>query len=84
MYDYVDGSPQEAARAFCANEPSYVASAIEGITFLLSNYPDENARMTALRTLSWAYAPETGELDEFLRWTREVLTNRTPSESATG
>jgi hypothetical protein len=83
MYEYVDGSPQDAVRSFIVSEPSLVASAAEGVGFLLTECPDERARMEALRTMNWAYAPDPGDLDEFLRWARDVLTQRTPSESAT-
>ena len=84
MYEYVDGSAQEAVRSFSVSEASHVASAAEGITFLLSEFPDEQARMKALRAINWAYSPGAGGLDEFLRWTRDTLSNRAPSESAAG
>jgi hypothetical protein len=82
MYEYVDGSPQEAVRSFCASELAHVASAADGISFLLSELPDEQARTKALCVMNWAYAPGEGALDAFLRWTRDILSNRAPSESA--
>jgi hypothetical protein len=84
MYEYADGSPQEAVLSFVASESSHVASAVDGVAFLLSELPDEPARMMALRTLNWAYAPSAGELDTFLRWTRETLSQQPAAGPAGG
>ena len=83
LYEYVDGSPQEAVRSFARNEPALVANAVDGIELLLRDYPDEVARLQVLRGLSWAYSPDAGDLDAFLRWASAEMT-RKPSESVTG
>lgn len=72
--DYLYGDPESAVEAFLRHFPGEESkSAVDGITALLTELPNEEARLAALLELRWGHAPRAGMLDEFLIWTRATL-----------
>jgi hypothetical protein len=75
-WDYLYGSPEAAVLEFCAHrrgDMASLASALAGIEAVLTELPDETARLDALDAVSFCYQPDDGEFDEFLAWTRDKL-----------
>ncbi|MFN2524135.1 MAG: hypothetical protein ABR614_12600 [Mycobacteriales bacterium] len=82
-FDYLYGTPEAAVAAFIAKaDGDRLTSAAEGIAALFDECADEEARDRVLEELSWGYAPDPGELDEFLRWTQAQLRKHRASAAA--
>jgi hypothetical protein len=81
--DYEFGGAEEAVLAFASDYPELVGSAVDGLTSLLRDWPDEPARDGELEQLGWGYAPQRGKLDSFLEWARVTLSAGV-TEIATG
>jgi hypothetical protein len=81
--DYLYGTPEAAVTAFIARaDDERRQSAADGIAALFEECADEEARDRVLEELSWGYAPDPGELDEFLRWTQAQLLEQRASSAA--
>lgn len=72
-FDFEFGTAEGAVLAFAEQESELVGDAVEGITWLCRQYPDESARSAALDQLGWGYGGRPGRLDAFLAWTLQAL-----------
>jgi hypothetical protein len=83
-WDFEFDSPEDAVLSFAVQFPDDVRSCVEGIEALLTECPDEAARVRELDVLGWGYAPRPGRLDAFLEWARTALTQPSAAETAAG